>query len=200
MGAFVGFLLGGGTGMGIGAAAGLALAAMSSPDAPKGVLTPDRKRFYESAMAGIESAEKLLEIAEAFDAEELHAHAELLRRKAELRKLSPEAIAQRQRIFLRCLASSKQESIEKMAANYRFEGALVAARALMRHLDELRAINQKTVTPKIVDSFKQKLDMVLAVFEEGTKEATSAQANLDAAIKAAPVEAPQEPTATAAQG
>lgn len=203
VGAFVGFLLGGGTGAGLGAAAGLTLAAMSAPDAPKGVLTPERKRFYEKAMSGIESPEELAKIAEAFDAEELHAHAELLRKKAELRKLSPEAAKSRGQVFLKGLATSSPDTAETLAANYQAEGALVAAKALRRHAQELRATQKGDRSDKLVESFEQKLTLVGEMFGPETKQMLSAEKNLAVARgqaasppAAAPAAPPTEPVVT----
>jgi hypothetical protein len=181
VGGFIGFLLAGGTGLGLGAATGLALAAMSAPDSPKGQLTPERKALYERAMASVESSERLEQIAAAFAEEGLDAHAELLRRKAKLRQLSPENARARGLTFLRGLASSNVEAVDRLAANYQAEGSIVAAKALRRHADALRSVRKGSVDGATVEGFEQKLAMVAAEFDPDSKPFKSATANVTAA-------------------
>jgi hypothetical protein len=180
IGATIGWVMGGAVGAGVGAAAG-ALFSRSNPPSRKGVVTPSRMALYEKAMAWIESPERLEEIAGAFAAEELTAHAEMLRRKAALRRLTPEASAERRRHFLRGLGASKPDAIETLAANFHVEGARLAARELRRHAADMRAVAEKKVDEAVVQRLDRRLALVSEMFQPESGPVKSATANLDAA-------------------
>lgn len=156
VGAFFGFLFGGMSGAGIGALAGGGIAAMSDPDITKGQLTGERQEVYERAMASAD-ADKLEALAAKFEKEDLRAHAEVLRRKAKARRLTPEQAANKARVFVRALCSSKIEAIERLAARYRDEGAFMAAKSLDGHVADLKALAAGKRSDELTAAFEKKL-------------------------------------------
>lgn len=181
VGAFMGYIFGGAAGAGFGAAAGLALAAMSTPEGDKGVMTEERQKLYDLMMLSEEDAAKIEKVAAAFDAEELHVHADLLRARAVLRRLTPETARDREHWFYRALCSSKPEAVDTLATTYKQEGAIIAYRTLRDHAGALRALKEGKVDDKMREEFERKYRLACEVFGDESKEAASAKKNLDAA-------------------
>lgn len=181
VGAFMGYIFGGAPGAGFGAAAGLALAAMSAPDGEKGVMTEERKKLYDLMMLSEEDAAKIEKVAEAFDKEELKVHADLLRARAALRRLTPEAAKKREEWFYRALCSSKPDKVETLAATYKQEGAIIAYKTLSMHVKALRDVAEGNVDVATIGGFEQKHTVAVDVFGVDSKEAAAAAKNLDAA-------------------
>ena len=177
----MGWIMGGLRGAGVGAAVGLALSRVAKPVTKKGVVDDERRALYRRAMRLIESPEQLEQIAAAFAVEELPAHAEMLRRKAALRRLPPDTARERRLTFLRGLASSKPESVERLAATYHVEGALVAARALREHAADLRAIAERGGDAATVARLEKRLALVREAFASNSVQVKSAETNLAAA-------------------
>jgi len=181
VGAFAGYILGGTAGAGFGAAAGLALAAMSAPESEKGVMTEERQKLYDLMMISEENAAKIEKVAEAFDAEELPIHADLLRARAALRRLSPSAAREREQWFYRALCSGKPDAVDKLAAQYKAEGAIMAYRTLKDHAAALRKVAAKETDDSMREEFDKKHKLACEHFGAESKEAASAKKNLDAA-------------------
>lgn len=181
VGAFMGYVFGGLSGAGMGAAAGLALAAMSHPEAEKGVFTAERKALFERAMQSEGDPEKIEKLAEAFEHEELRVQAELLRQRAALRRLPPEQVKKREQWFYRALCSSKPEAVDKLAEQYKNEGAIVAYRVLRDHAAALRGLVDGKIDDATYAEFEKKDMLARETFGQDSKEAASARKNLDAA-------------------
>lgn len=181
IGALVGFMLGGPLGAGIGAVVGGSLA-HAAPKHQKGVLTPKRKLAYESAMTSMKDPADLVELAKSFDQVELRHHATMLRKRAALRALPPEAKEARRVAFREGMASDDPDGIEAIAEACRDSGALDAAAALSGHANAVRAArlagaNTRPLDERAVGEFADKLSKAVMHFGPESEQAQSAARN-----------------------
>lgn len=105
----------------------------------KGKVTKDREDLFNSAMRMLEDPDKLRALAAAYDKEDLHAHAELLRKRAALRELPAEVKKQRTEAFRKGMASADPDAVSKLAKLFEQQGAIGSAAKLNEHAGALRA-------------------------------------------------------------
>jgi hypothetical protein len=161
VGAAVGFVVNGPVGAGVGAILGAGLAAISAPGPAHGELTSERAEVYEKALAS-DDVKAVLRASEAFDAEGLHVHAELLRRRAKVLQLTPEEKKQREAEFLAAIASDKPAPVRQRSAWFRDQGQLHAAKALAQHAEDVQSLADGRVDAAMVERFERKAELTEA--------------------------------------
>lgn len=136
--------------------AGGAYASQSSRDRQnRGVLTPERKLVFETAINEVKDVNKLKALAKAFDEQGLPHYADLLNKRANLRTLSPEIKAARKDAYRKAMRSDKPEAIRQVAAAFDRDGANGAANSLRQYADSLVKKSQE-VPQNITDKLQEK--------------------------------------------
>lgn len=102
-----------------------------------GELTPERQVVYETAMNQVAEAEKLRALADVYDKQGLHGHAEMLRKRANLRELPKDLKEARREVFRKAMASKNKEAVRQVAEAFLNEGATGAAEALYKYSEGL---------------------------------------------------------------
>jgi hypothetical protein len=183
VGAIVGFMLGGPIGAVFGTVLGGGIAHIS-PRNGKGVLTDKRRLIYEQHMLKGKDPAALRTLADAFDAEGLKAHAEMLRKRANLRELPKEVRDARRDAFRRALASDKVDVIEALATEWENEGATDAAATLREHAAAVKMVQASGKSAKpmgnkdAVEAFADKLAKTIMHYGTDSVQSRSAASNL----------------------
>ena len=105
-----------------------------------GVMTNDRQVVYNVAMNDTAEPEKIENLATAFEAQGLPAQADMLRKRAALRRLPDNVKAERREVFKKAMSvtdPAKKDAIRNVAAAFHGEGAVGAAEALYRYAESL---------------------------------------------------------------
>ena len=120
--------------------AGLAVAAYykQGQREKEGELTPERRAVFIAARDTILDPYKLETIADAFEAEHLDAYAQVLRLRAQLRRLPPEVRKARRDVFKKALRCTDPVAVETMARAFEEEYALGSAAKLREYAATLR--------------------------------------------------------------
>lgn len=105
---------------------------------PPGILTPERKVIFETALNEVKEPAKIRALADAFRQQGLYNEAVILEKRAKLRELSPEIKEQRREIFKKAMASNDPIAVETVALAFEQEGATGAASALREYAQSLR--------------------------------------------------------------
>jgi transcriptional regulator of met regulon len=96
-----------------------------------GVMTEERTKVYRAALSGaVKEAEALDELAGAFAHQGLKEQANLLRKRAKLRRLPDETKKLRREVFRQALESKNRDGILVLANAYEQEGCTAAASRL----------------------------------------------------------------------
>jgi hypothetical protein len=105
-----------------------------------GQLTGDRQVVYETAMNSVQEPEKLRALAAAYDNQGLHAHADMLRKRAKLRSDPQEKKNARAEVFRKAMSvkdPAKKEQLRQLADAFHGEGAIGAAEDIRRYAESL---------------------------------------------------------------
>lgn len=100
-------------------------------DKNRGVMTPDRIKIFNAALAGgIQDPANLDKLANTFGKEGLDEQANLLRQRAALKRLPNEVKLARREIWRKAIASKDRELMMRIAAAYDSQGCTSAAMRL----------------------------------------------------------------------
>ena len=100
----------------------------------RGVLTDERQKIYDNAMATLADPMKLRKLADAYQKVGLSYEADMLRKRAALREQPEEVKQARQEVFKKAMSSTNKEGISEVAAAFEKEGATGAAQKLREYL------------------------------------------------------------------
>jgi len=139
----------------------------------KGVLTPERKIVFETAINDVKDVDKLRALAKAFRDEGLPHHADFLEKRARLRQLPPETKAARKEVFRKAMASDNPQAIMGVAAAYERDGATGAANALREYARSLVKVDSKKSTAPIETSAIEQTEIKETDTPAETKELDS---------------------------
>lgn len=96
-----------------------------------GVMTPERQRVFQAALAGgMQDPDNLDKLATIFRQSGLHEQAKLLHQRAELRRLPNELKLARRKVWRKAIKSTNRVAMGKMADAYDKEGCTSAAMRL----------------------------------------------------------------------
>lgn len=104
----------------------------------RGVMTPDRKIVYETALRELKDPDGLRTLAKAFEEAGFKPEGALLRKRAALRELPAETKEARRAVFRRALQSTNADGVENVARAFLSEGASAAASKLFAYATGLR--------------------------------------------------------------
>jgi len=102
----------------------------------RGVMTDERKKIYDEALANIRgprAPEMFRKLADAFEKEGFGPQAKALRARADYLDVPPEKWAERNAIVAKALKSTKVEAIERLAQAFEKQTATGQARQLREH-------------------------------------------------------------------
>jgi hypothetical protein len=100
-------------------------------DKAHGVMTPERTKIFNAALAGgMQDPENLDKLAKTFAGEGLPEQAALLRQRAALKRLPNEVKLARRQIWRKAIASKNKAAVQRLAAAYDAEGCTSAAMRL----------------------------------------------------------------------
>ncbi len=108
-------------------------------------MTPERQALFQGAMNSLPDPDKIRALADKFHGEGFPAQAEMLRKRAKLRELSPEIQEQRREVFRKGMRCTDADKIEKFAAVYEQEGCAGAAACLQLYAQGIRASDPEQV-------------------------------------------------------
>ena len=100
-------------------------------------LTPEKREIYFNALKHLKEPEKLEKLADAFQKDGLVKEAELLRKRANLRRLPQEEKEKRSAIFKKAMASKNRDAVLQVAELFEHQGATGAAYNLRRYAAQL---------------------------------------------------------------
>ena len=100
----------------------------------KGVMTDERQKAFDNAMASLADPAKLRELADAYQQVGLKYEADMLRKRAALREMPEEVRKGREEVFKKALQSTDKEAIANVATAFEKEGATGAAQRLRDYL------------------------------------------------------------------
>lgn len=110
-----------------------------------GAMTPERDRLYRQALNGhIRDSAELRRIADQFQGWRLFPQAQLLRQRADLRDLPPEAKAHRRAIFRKGMNSKNKLAVLKLADAFDSQGATIAADRLRKYASGLPDLDHRS--------------------------------------------------------
>lgn len=100
-------------------------------DKEKGVMTPERTKIFNAALAGgMQDPDNLDKLAATFAGQGLKEQAELLRRRATLKRLPNEIKLARRNVWRKAIKSKNKSAMQRLAAAYDHEGCTCAAMRL----------------------------------------------------------------------
>ena len=102
-----------------------------------GAMTPQRQIIYEEAMTKVESPEKLLALADAYQKEGLPLQATMLRKAARLRALPPDVQEKRKAVFIELMSSTDKAKVLKAVDIFTQEGCWGSAEKLRQYAQGL---------------------------------------------------------------
>ena len=103
----------------------------------RGKVTPERQKIYTAAMNRLLEPEKLRDLADAFQKVGLVGHANMLRKRADLREMPAETKIARREVFKKAMSSTNKDAIRQVANVFESEGAIGAAADLRKYADGL---------------------------------------------------------------
>jgi len=124
--------------LGIATLVGAAFWRARSNSKKRGQMTPDRTIVFETALSKLKDPAKLETLAASFEGEGLHAHAEVLRKRAALRRLPTETKQARREAMRKALASKNPDAVQTVADAFRNEGTTGTADRLDEYAEGLR--------------------------------------------------------------
>lgn len=104
---------------------------------PKG-LTPERQKIYEAALTSLKDPNGLDKLADAFGKEDLHDEANLLRKRAILRRRTPAEKQADTKIFKDALSSKNSQEVMRVANELEEKGCTGAAYRLKQYAKGLQ--------------------------------------------------------------
>jgi hypothetical protein len=134
----------------------------------RGIMTPERQQIYDAALTNLKDPIKLRSLADGFEKEGFRAQAELLRKRAVLRELSPTEREQRKKIFDKTMSSTNTKVMEQIAALLDEQGATGAAANIRLRINILE--NQAILGPKEETQVEEVIETAAEVKEETTVE------------------------------
>lgn len=100
-------------------------------DKERGVMTLDRTKIFNAAIAGgMQDPDNLEKLAKVFASQGLSEQASLLRQRANLKRLPNEIKLARRTVWRRAIKSKNKAAMQKLAAAYDSEGCTSAAMRL----------------------------------------------------------------------
>jgi hypothetical protein len=126
---------------------------LTSDRKKRGQITKERTVIFETAMSDLKDPERLEKLADSFQKEGLKEHADLLRKRANLRRLPDDVKKQRREIFRKAMASRNPDAIELVANAFYKEGCIGASKALREHAEavrEIKASMEREGVPEVV--------------------------------------------------
>ena len=100
-------------------------------------ITPERRQLYFTALQKEKDPERLEALAEQFRSYGMLKEAELLAKRANLRRLPDDVKAQRKEIFRKAMRSTNRNAILEVAECFEKDGATGAAFNLRKYASEL---------------------------------------------------------------
>jgi hypothetical protein len=113
----------------------------------KGVLTPERQHFFESAIKDCKDPEKLRILAKTYREQGLTMHADMLEKRANLRAIPDDKKKERRAIFKRAMKSTDINAVRNLANAYEREGCTGAAKELRDYAASLPVLAPAEVKP-----------------------------------------------------
>lgn len=113
----------------------------------KGVLTPERQHYFETAIKDLKDPEKLRNLAKTFREQGLPMHADMLEKRANLRAIPEAKKKERRAIFKRAMKSTDINAIRNLANAYEREGCTGAAKELRDYAASLPVVAPAEVIP-----------------------------------------------------
>lgn len=105
----------------------LTAAVVSRKNSAKGKMTPERTIVYETALSKLKDPDKLRQLADTFEGEDLRPQAEVLRLRANLRELPQEVKQARREVIKKALQCKDPEKVRAIALAFRMQGAVGTA-------------------------------------------------------------------------
>ncbi len=126
------------------AVAGLAAWAFFKKKKPRGVMSPEQKMIYKTALEELKEPEKLLALADAFEKEGFTEQAELLRKRAAIRSQPDDVKAAHKAAFRKGMASVNPLAARNLAKAFHSMGAVGSAAALNNYASGLETAQGKS--------------------------------------------------------
>ncbi len=104
-----------------------------------GGMTPERQIIYQTALASVKDADELEKLSATFQAQGLYAQAQLLKKRANLRRLPKEVKDKRAEIFRLGMACQDPDQVLNLANAFENEGATGVASRLRDYGTALKA-------------------------------------------------------------
>lgn len=121
----------------------------------RGVMTPERQKIFQAALAGgMQDPGNLEKLAEQFESQGLPDQGSLLRQRAALRRLPNEVKLARRKVWRKAIKSKKRDVMMQLADAYDREGCTSAAMRLREIISGLpETIPESTaVEPSVGDT------------------------------------------------